>query len=94
MAMSTYMRQVNQLAEEYDKNLLATDPRLRGLVVVKGQHDGSSFVFPDAFAVKKEDERGPWYVVFTEHYGYHVFHAEDHDVFCYSDREGVDSAPF
>lgn len=88
--MSTGMRAANALAEEYDKGLLATDPRFRGLVIVRGEHDGSCFVYPDAFVVKKDE----WYVVFTEHYGFHVYHSEDNNARAYSTRETIESAPF
>lgn len=88
--MSIPMRKVHEAAVEYDKVLLATDPRFRGLVIIKGEHDGSSFVFPDAFVVKKDG----FYVVFTEHYGTQLFEIDMNHAYQYSSREGIDPADF
>lgn len=94
MTMSVPMRAIHKTAEEYDKTLLATDPRFRGLVIVNGVNDMANFVYPDAFAVKKNDGKEDWYVVFTEHYGFHVYNAEDYYVAYYTNRIGVDAALF
>lgn len=90
MTMSVNMRAIHKLVEEYDKTLRADDPRFRKLVIVKEAHGMSTFVYQDAFVVRKDD----WYCVFTEHHGFHVYHSDDYDVAAYSGREGVDSAPF
>lgn len=59
-------------AKEYDAKLLATDPRFNGAVHVIAE-DGSVFFFLDAFVLRYE-----WfYLVFTEHHGYHVYSAEE-----------------
>jgi hypothetical protein len=84
--MSTPMQKAADVAAEYDEKLLATDPRFRGLVVVKPHMDGSSFTFSDAFILSWND----WYLVFTEHYGTHVFHKEDNDVCAYTERVGIE----
>lgn len=71
--MSVNMKKYYAIAEEYDKKLKATDPRFRNWVAVQSLNDGAHFTYPDAFAAKHDD----WYFVFTEHYGFHLFHEED-----------------
>jgi hypothetical protein len=90
MTMSVDMRAIYKLAGDYDSTLRADDPRFRKVVIVKEEHGMSTFIYEDAFVVRKDD----WYCVFTEHHGYHVYHHEDYSVSAYSGREGVDSAPF
>lgn len=65
-------REVRALAEEYDKRLLATDPRFRRSVLLLHQ-DGSIFRVDSAFLMQK----GAWILMFSEHHGYHVYHQED-----------------
>ncbi len=88
--MSVPMREIYALAEAHDKELLATDPRLRGTVIVREQHGMGFLFYEDAFVVSK----GEWYCVFTEHHGFHVYHSEDYDVAAYDGRKAIDEAPF
>ena len=82
-------QQVKKIAEEMDRNLLATDPRLNGSVHV-AHGDGSTFFFNHAFAVKccrkippekmktwMTSDLEEWYIVFTEHHGVNIFAADD-----------------
>ena len=70
---SIQIRKIQEWAAEEDKRLLASDPRLRGSVLVV--HDeGSVFAFQNAFLVQVNDE---WIVAFTEHQGFHVWLEED-----------------
>lgn len=48
--------------------------RFNGTIAINHQ-DGSHFMWNNAFAMKKDD----WIVVFTEHFGYHIFHCSDID---------------
>jgi hypothetical protein len=62
--------EVEVLAKAYDNKLKAN--RFNDVVVVSHQ-DGSYFSWCNAFAMKK----GTWYIVFTEHFGYHIFDKDD-----------------
>lgn len=66
------LREAEAKASEYDKTLLATDPRFRRSVVLYHE-DGSTFHWDSAFLMRKEE----WIMVFTEHHRFHVYHADD-----------------
>ncbi len=63
-----------KLAKAYDDTLLADDSRFRGTAEV-GHEDGSHFKWRNAFMM--ETERDKWILVFSEHFGYHIFDARD-----------------
>jgi hypothetical protein len=64
---------LRKFAEEYDANLLATDPRFKHSVQVVWD-DGSMVLFHGAFILSVS--KG-WYIVFTEHHNYHIIHQDD-----------------
>ena len=70
---SVALREVEALAREIDKGLLATDERFNGMVQVHGQSDALVNVIPDAFALR----HGGWYMIFSEHHGWFVHHCEE-----------------
>lgn len=80
------MKKIHAIAEAYDKTLKATDPRFSGIVVVHSLNDFSSFTFSEAFALYYD----AWYIVFTEHYGFHLYHEEDASVCMFTKRAGID----
>ena len=66
--MSVKMTKVDKWAKAIDNNLKAIDFEPNRFVMVEDE-DGSRFLFVSSFVVEKE---GFW-VVFTEHHGYHIF---------------------
>lgn len=82
--MSVNMKKVHEIAEKYDKNLKATDFSGSSIVAVHSLVDMSSFIFSEAFAMSYKD----YYIVFTEHYGFHIYHEDEHSVVMYK-REGI-----
>lgn len=78
---SVPLKKIREKAEEYDKTLLATDPRFRRTVIMHHE-DGSYLQYDNAFLMRAERE---WIVCFTEHHGVHVYHADD--LFAYSEYE-------
>ncbi len=70
---SVPLKKIREKAEEYDKNLLATDPRFRRCVSMEHE-DGSHLHFDSAFLMRVENE---WIVCFTEHHGVLVYHVDD-----------------
>jgi hypothetical protein len=82
---STSLQKIRERAEEYDKTLLATDPRFRRIVILEHE-DGSYLQFDKAFLMRVGKE---WIACFTEHHGVHVYHAED--LFAYSQFERVNT---
>jgi len=77
--MSKYSEAVS-FATEYDKVLLANNRGFR-LTTSFVMQDGSSFTWRNAFYIIPKlanfDENDFYYCVFTEHYGFHVFHNSD-----------------
>ena len=65
-------KEIEKIAQRHDKTILATDKRLQNFVYVEID-DGSFFKWLDSFAVEYDD----WYIVFTEHYGFHIFGKSD-----------------
>jgi len=84
--MSIDMKEAYAVAEKYDKKLKATDPRFRGIVIVHSLNDFSSFTFSEAFAMSYKE----FYIVFTEHYGFHLYHEDDASVVMFIKRTGID----
>ena len=84
--MSVMMQEAYAIAEKYNKTLRADDPRFSGIVVVHSLNDFSSFTFTEAFAMYY----GEFYIVFTEHYGFHLYHEEDASAVMYTKRTGID----
>jgi len=69
---SVPLKKIREKAEEYDKKLLATDPRFRRAVTIQHE-DGSILYFNHAFLARIDD----WVACFTEHHGVHVYHSDD-----------------
>ena len=63
------IQDVREKAEELDKKLLATDPRLSGSVLVMHM-DGSLMLFDRAFALLYKKD---WAIILTEHHGSHYY---------------------
>lgn len=59
-------------ARDYDSKLLATDDRFNHWVNI-AHSDGSIFLFNRAFILNIPR----WIIVFTEHFGYHIFDPSD-----------------
>jgi len=78
---SVPLQKIQKKAEAYDSTLLATDPRFRRVVILEHE-DGSYLQFDSAFLMRVDRE---WIVCFTEHHGFHVYHADD--LFAYSQYE-------
>lgn len=70
------MQQAEAFAAEIDKGLRADDPRFNGWCRVS-MDDGSFFLWDAAFYEIHEVAGAKWVMVFTEHYGTHVFDEED-----------------
>lgn len=68
-------RQADAVAKARDSQLTAKDFGDTGVAL--HMEDGSFFMWKDAFADRVCPEDGKWVVVFTEHYGFHVFDRED-----------------
>lgn len=86
MMMSIPMQEAYAIAEKFNKSLKSDDSRFSGIVIVHSLNDFSSFTFSDAFAVYYKD----FYIIFTEHYGFHLYHEEDASVVMYTKRKGID----
>lgn len=81
-------KEVEQKAKEYDRNLFCTDKRFRNIVQV--QHsDGSFFLFHHAFYFSY----GEWYLVFTEHHKYHIYHKTDVEICMFNGPQVIPKAP-
>jgi len=65
-------QEIKTYAGEYDRKLLATDPRFRRSVLI-AHEDGSIFYIDSAFLMQKEE----WILMFSEHHSYRVFHKSD-----------------
>lgn len=76
--------QIQAFAKRYDSELLATDPRLRNAVMVITE-EGSVLCFEYAFCVLINH----WYVIFTEHHRYHLYHNTDAQVFMRGPRIAI-----
>lgn len=77
------IREIEVLVKEYDGQLKCDDPRFQHEVRIF-LDDGSSFHWDSAFAARwlddgdgEENLDEGWFVVFTEHHRFHVFHASD-----------------
>jgi hypothetical protein len=66
---------VDAYVRAFDRTIIATDPRLRNAVTIIHE-EGTILHFEWAFAIKLKD----WYVVFTEHHRYYIYHEDDVDV--------------
>ena len=66
---------------ELDKKLRADDPRFRNSITVYHE-EGTMMHFEWAFAIKFER----WYVIFTEHHGYHIYDEDDVQVIMRGER--------
>jgi len=85
--MSIQMKAAHEVAKAYNQTILASDPRLDGVVAVHHE-DGSTFSLTHAFVRKYVDPSfEPWILVFTEHQGFFVF-AED-DLTWWQQREVI-----
>lgn len=80
--MSVPMKKAWSMAEQYEKDLRADDPRFRGCVMIQDE-DGTSMMLPWAFAVKysvNPDQPNPknsFIIIFTEHHGNQIFSEEE-----------------
>lgn len=68
------IKELRKFAKEYDENLLATDERFNHWVHIV-HHDGSTFLFNGAFILNVAGYDN--FIVFTEHFGYHIFCNDD-----------------
>lgn len=70
---SVPLKKIRVIAEAYDHQLLATDPRFRRSVTLMHE-DGSYLHFDSAFLMRIQSE---WIACFTEHHGLHIYHVDD-----------------
>lgn len=84
--MSVQLKEAHAVAEKYDSTLKSSDPRFQGIVVVQSLDDFSSFTFAKAFAMYYKE----YYLVFTEGYGFHLFHEDEAVVVMFTKRTGID----
>ena len=70
--MSKALQAAHEVAKEKDSRLRADDPRYGGSVHLT-HADGSAFYWANAFV----ERQGAWFMVFTEHHGFHVFAADE-----------------
>lgn len=63
-------------AEKYHCRILATDKRFKNCVQICSVHGGTTLFYRAAFAIKS----GEFYMVFTEHEGFALYHQEDYSV--------------
>ena len=75
----SYRNQVEIWAKEYDVNLTATDPRFLNVVNIHSTCCMTNVIYDNAFTVKKQE----FYIVFTEHNGFHIFHEEEYQIMMY-----------
>ena len=79
--MSPYQEAL-EVAEKYNKTLLATDPRFNRTTIIQHE-DGSHFLFMNAFACSYQAKPHPtlgeqnFILVFTEHHGIHVYDKDE-----------------
>ena len=77
--MTPYL-QAKQKASVLDAELLATDKRLEGSVLIV-HRDGSIFFFDSAFSLTFDVEYNEYIhtfiIVLTEHHGAHTYYTED-----------------
>lgn len=76
------IKDAKRVAFEFDKKLKATDFSGYSWVLIQSI-EGSQCLYRDAFVLKF----GPYYLVFTEHYGYSVHHCDETNVFSFKDVE-------
>ncbi len=69
--MSLDMKQALEKAKKIDEGLLATD--FHATCVSVDHDDGTRLFFTHALLMKD----GSWWMIFTEHHGFHVYHDED-----------------
>jgi hypothetical protein len=62
------LQKIREIAQEIDKNLLASDPRF-SYVVYLSHEDGSFFHYENAFIMNCEE----YLIIFTEHHNFHIF---------------------
>lgn len=70
---STSFKVVSKIAQAYDHQLRADDPRFRRDVTLIHE-DGSYIHFDSAFLLRVRDS---WIVAFTEHHGLHIYNDDD-----------------
>jgi len=80
---STSLTTIEAIAKDIDSHLSVLDPRFNDMVQVHGQEDTLVHLIPDAFCLK----HGCWFLVFSEHHGYHVYHEEEARVVQYTRME-------
>lgn len=76
MGGSVNYRKGEEWAKEYDKTLLATDPRF-GQAVAVIHSEGTVAFYVSAFVVEKQIDEFRWYIVFAEHHPLRIFDADD-----------------
>lgn len=69
--MSIGMSATYEKAKAIDEKLLASDFQYTCISVE--HNDGSRFFFTHSIAQKDEY----WWMIFTEHHGFHIYHEED-----------------
>jgi hypothetical protein len=88
---SVSLKKIRAQVEEYDKKLLANDPRFRREVTMIHE-DGSFEHYDSAFLMCVDSS---WIVCFTEHHGLRINHADDLLLYWESDRrhEPIEELP-
>jgi hypothetical protein len=89
--------EVQRIAKDFDYKLLATHQGFVHSVLVV-TFEGSTFLWHDAFAHKIQhtfmDETRWWYLIFTEHYGYHIFPDDEiQNIFQFDGRIEIEELP-
>lgn len=78
-------KELKTWAQEYNSQLLCTDKRFKNCVQVKSNRDMTNLFYDNAFVIEKYD----FYIVFTEHHCYHLFHKDDYVVIMYSNVNNI-----
>lgn len=76
------LKKIREIAEAYDHQLRADDPRFRREVTLIHEQ-GSVEHYDSAFLIRI---RGEWIVAFTEHHGLRIYHADDLLLYWESER--------
>lgn len=71
--MSVKMKKVFEQAKSTHSKLRADDKRFNGIVYVRDNHELTNLIYDHAFALIE----GDYYMVFTEHYDFQVFAADE-----------------
>lgn len=70
---SVSIKTIRKIAEAYDHQLLANDPRFQREATIIFD-DGTFLHYKSAFLLRIKHE---WIAVFTEHHGWHIYHEDE-----------------